>query len=150
MLAAELAQLGFSGPTQIYEFADGGVLKAFSDASDPAPLTEELGAVYPSRQNFNQTVLRAAAARTPTSTPRSRCARSSAHRGTRVAPCVSAPANVVDVQCGFDYTPSSALNAQMSLRYTIAVALLDGQVLPAQFTDAKLADPAIVALAERH
>ena len=37
--AAELAALGFTGPTQIYEFHDGGVLKAFSDASDPAPLT---------------------------------------------------------------------------------------------------------------
>ena len=37
-------------------------------------------------------------------------------------------AKVVDVQCGFDYAPSSALNAQMSLRYTIALALLEGQV----------------------
>ena len=46
VLAAELAQLGFTGPTQIYEFEDGGVLKAFSDASDPAPLTHELGRVY--------------------------------------------------------------------------------------------------------
>ena len=46
VLAAELAQLGFTGPTQIYEFEDGGVLKAFSDASDPAPLTQDLGAVY--------------------------------------------------------------------------------------------------------
>jgi hypothetical protein len=37
---------------------------------------------------------------------------------------------VVDVQCGFDYTPGSALNAQMSLRYCLATALADGQVLP--------------------
>src|SRR5215207_7271943 len=43
VLAAELAALGFTGPTQIYEFEDGGVLKAFSDASDAAPLTDALG-----------------------------------------------------------------------------------------------------------
>ncbi|MCW5605633.1 MAG: MmgE/PrpD family protein, partial [Burkholderiales bacterium] len=43
VMAAELAALGFTGPTQIYEFADGGILKAFSDASDPAPLTNDLG-----------------------------------------------------------------------------------------------------------
>ena len=46
MLAAELAALGFTGPTQIYEFHDGGVLKAYSDASDPAPLTAGLGKAY--------------------------------------------------------------------------------------------------------
>jgi 2-methylcitrate dehydratase PrpD len=58
-------------------------------------------------------------------------------------------AKVVDVQCGFKYFPTSALNAQMSLRYVLAAALLEGQVLPPQFSDAKLSDPAITALAER-
>jgi 2-methylcitrate dehydratase PrpD len=53
----------------------------------------------------------------------------------------------VDVQCGFQYFPTSALNAQMSLRYVVAAALLEGQVLPPQFSDAKLSDPAITALA---
>jgi 2-methylcitrate dehydratase PrpD len=56
---------------------------------------------------------------------------------------------VVDVQCGFDYKPSSALNAQMSLRYCVAAALADGQVLPAQFSEQKMSDPALCALAER-
>ncbi|MGH7635664.1 MAG: MmgE/PrpD family protein, partial [Gemmatimonadaceae bacterium] len=46
VMAAELAALGFTGPTQIYEFHDGGVLKAFSDASDPAPLTRDLGKTF--------------------------------------------------------------------------------------------------------
>src|SRR3979409_599106 len=46
VLAAELAQLGFTGPTQIYEFDDGGVLKAYSAAADAGPLTAELGEAY--------------------------------------------------------------------------------------------------------
>jgi len=54
---------------------------------------------------------------------------------------------VVDVQCGFDYTPSSALNAQMSLRYCLAAAFADGQVLPAQFSEQKMHDPALGKLA---
>ena len=146
VLAAELAQLGITGPTQIYETEDGGVLKAFSDASDAAPLTQDLGAVY----HLDKTSIKpysccgsthsyidaALALRKKLGTPWD------AKRRVRVGTC-----KVVDVQCGFDYAPSSALNAQMSLRYTVAAALLEGQVLPAQFTDSKLADPALTALA---
>jgi 2-methylcitrate dehydratase PrpD len=58
-------------------------------------------------------------------------------------------AKVVDVQCGFDYVPSSALNAQMSMRYVVAAALMEGQALPPQFSDRKIADPALAGLAER-
>ena len=148
VLAAELAQLGFTGPTQIYETEDGGVLKAFSDASDAAPLTRDLGTVY----HLDKTSIKpysccgsthsyidaALALRRELGTPWN------PERRVRVGTC-----KVVDVQCGFDYAPSSALNAQMSLRYTVAAALLEGQVLPAQFTGAKLTDPALVALAAR-
>jgi 2-methylcitrate dehydratase PrpD len=146
VLAAELAQLGFTGPTQIYEFADGGVLKAFSDASDAAPLTQDLGAVY----HLDKTSIKpyACCGSTHSYVDAALALRKKlgapwdARRRVRVG-----TAKVVDVQCGFDYAPSSALNAQMSLRYIVAVALIDGQALPAQFADAKLVDPAITALA---
>jgi 2-methylcitrate dehydratase PrpD len=54
---------------------------------------------------------------------------------------------VVDVQCGFDYAPSTALNAQMSLRYVLAAALVDGQVLPQQFSEERMHDPQLAAIA---
>jgi 2-methylcitrate dehydratase PrpD len=148
VLAAELAALGFTGPTQIYEFHDGGVLKAYSDKSDPAPLTAELGTVYRLDTNrikpysccgsTHSYVDAAFELRRRLGTPWN------ANRRVRVG-----LAKVVDVQCGFDYVPTSALNAQMSLRYVVAAALLEGQALPPQFSDAKLSDPAIVALAQR-
>ena len=56
---------------------------------------------------------------------------------------------VVDVQCGFDYEPGTALNGQMSARFTIAAALADGNVLPAQYADERLKDPELVELARR-
>jgi 2-methylcitrate dehydratase PrpD len=146
VLAAELAQLGFSGPTQIYEYADGGVLKAFSDASDTAPLTAGLGRVF----HLDTSSIK----------PYSCCGSTHSYIDAALAlrKKIGAPWNsrapvrvgtskVVDVQCGFDYAPSSALNAQMSLRYVVAAALIDGQVLPAQFSDARMADPALVTLA---
>ena len=148
VLAAELAQLGFTGPTQIYEYADGGVLKAFSDDSDPAPLTRDLGSVY----HLDQTSIKTYSCCGST---HSYIDAALALRGKHGAPWnLQTPvrvgtSKVVDVQCGFDYAPSSALNAQMSLRYVVAAALVDGQVLPAQFSEAKMTDPALIALASR-
>ncbi len=147
VMAAELAQLGFTGPTQIYEFADGGVLKAYSDASDPAPLTAQLGEVWHLESNSVK--------------PYSCCGSTHAYVDAALAlraklgspwdvkrPVRVGLSKVVDVQCGFDYRPSSALNAQMSLRYIVAAALMDGEVLPAQFTDERIADRNLVALAD--
>ncbi len=148
VLAAELAALGFTGPTQIYEFHDGGVLKAFSDASDPAPLTRDLGAVfhldatsikpYSCCGSTHSYVDAALELRRKLGTPWN------ARRPVRLG-----MAKVVDVQCGFDYVPGSALNAQMSLRYVVAVALMEGGALPPQFSDAKIADPVLTDLAGR-
>ena len=148
VMAAELAAIGFTGPTQIYEFHDGGVLKAFSDASDPAPLTRDLGTVF----HLDSTSIK----------PYSCCGSTHSYVDAVLElrrklgtpwdpkrPVKLGMAKVVDVQCGFDYAPSSALNAQMSLRYIVAAALMEGQALPPQFSDAKIADPALTALAGR-
>jgi len=146
VLAAELAALGFSGPTQIYEYGDGGVLKAYSDASDPAPLTQDLG----TRFHLDGTSIK----------PYSCCGSTHAYvdAALELRERIGSPwdarrrvkiglSKVVDVQCGFAYAPSTALNAQMSLRYIVAAALTDGQVLPPQFTERRIADPALAALA---
>lgn len=148
VMAAELAALGFTGPTQIYEFHDGGVLKAFSDASDPAPLTRDLGTVF----HLDSTSIK----------PYSCCGSTHSYVDAALAlrrrlgtpwdatrPVKLGMAKVVDVQCGFDYVPGSALNAQMSLRYVVAAALMEGQALPPQFSESKMKDPALSGLAAR-
>src|SRR5207237_4442657 len=48
-----------------------------------------------------------------------------------------------------DYQADSVLNAQMSLRYNIAVAMCDGQALLEQFTPERIVEPRTVALAQR-
>ena len=146
VLAAELAASGFTGPTQIYETGDGGFLKAYSDASDVAPLTHQLGTVY----HLDAVSIK----------PYSCCGSAHAYIDAALElrrrlgnaweparPVRVGMSKVVDVQCGFDYLPSTALNAQMSLRYVLAAALTDGQVLPQQFSAEKMHDPALGALA---
>jgi 2-methylcitrate dehydratase PrpD len=148
VMAAELAALGFTGPTQIYEFHDGGVLKAFSDASDPAPLTRDLGTVF----HLDSTSIKPYSCCGSTHSYVDAALELRSRLGTpwdARRPVKAGMAKVVDVQCGFDYVPSSALNAQMSLRYIVAAALMEGQALPPQFSDAKIADPALTAFAGR-
>ena len=148
VLAAELVALGFTGPTQIYEYGDGGVLKTFSDATDPAPLTRDLGTVF--HLDGNSVKLYSCCGSTHAYIDAALALRRrlgvpwDPQRPVRVG-----LSRVVEVQCGFDYAPGSALNAQMSLRYAVAAALTDGQVLPAQFTESRMRDPALVALAAR-
>ena len=114
----------------------------------PAPLTQDLGSVY----HLDKTSIK----------PYSCCGSTHSYIDAALAlrkkfgsaltaqtPVRVGTSKVVDVQCGFDYAPSSALNAQMSLRYVVAAALLDGQVLPAQFADARMTDPALGAFANK-
>jgi 2-methylcitrate dehydratase PrpD len=148
VVAAELASIGFTGPTQIYEFHDGGLLKAFSDASDPAPLTRDLGQVF----HLDATSIKPYSCCGSTHSYVDAALELRRRLGTpwdAARPVRVGMAKVVDVQCGFDYAPSSALNAQMSLRYVVAAALMDGQALPPQFSDAKISDPLLTDLAGR-
>jgi 2-methylcitrate dehydratase PrpD len=141
VMAAELAALGLTGPTQIYEAADGGLLSTFTDDPDPERLLERLGEHWHAPEtNFK---------------PYGCCGSAHAHvdaalalrphwrRAGRVRAGMAA---VVEQQCGYRYAPGSALNAQMSLRYAVAAALLQGAVLPAQYEPDCLSDPSLVAL----
>ena len=146
VMAAELAAGGFSGPTQIYEFGDGGFLKAFSDASNVTALTQALGQVY----HMDEVSMKPYACCGSTHSYIDAALQLRARLGNRwdpQRPVRVGMSHVVNVQCGFDYTPSSALNAQMSLRYCLAVALHDGQVLPEQFTEAKMHDEGLQKIA---
>lgn len=143
IMAAELAELGLTGPTQIYEAADGGLLWAFSAKSRTAPLIEGLGR----RWHAAETSFK----------PYSCCGslhsyvdatialRDKWKSGARIRTGV---AEVVNVQCGYPYVEGSQLNAQMSIRYCTAVALRDGAALPAQFTAERIADPDLTRLAQ--
>lgn len=143
IMAAELAELGFTGPTQIYEAEDGGLLWAFSSQSRTEPLVDRLGthwhAANTSFKPYSccgslHTYVDCAVALRPKWRP-----------GQRVRTGV---AKVVDLQCGYPYTPGSELNSQMSIRYAIAVALKDGAALPPQFTPQRIGDAELTKLAQ--
>lgn len=148
VMAALLAARGFHGPRYILEAGDGGFLKASSDESRPAEITRDLGVAWRTEGvcfkpysccGSNHSSIDAALAIMK-------------EEGLAVADIdriVVGVSRVVETQTGFLYRPSTVLNAQMSLRYDIAVALIDGQAYLEQFTSQRIRDEDVCDLAAR-
>jgi len=148
VMAVLLAARGFHGPRCILEAPDGGFLKASSDESRPAEITRDLGIVWRTEGvcfkpyaccGSNHSSIDAALSILK-------------DEGLGVADIdhiVVGVSKVVETQTGFVYRPTTVLNAQMSLRYDIAVALLDGQAYLEQFTPARIRDRDTCELAAR-
>jgi 2-methylcitrate dehydratase PrpD len=148
ILAAQLARRGLTGPPRVFELEHGGFCHAFGVEPVPGRLVEDLGAVWHAGE---------------VSFKRYSCCGSihstldlvsAAVRELAVAPdeiddieVLHSPA--VIAQCGWTYEPSDTLHAQMSIQYCVAVLLLEGDVLPAQFRPGLLADPAVLRLASK-
>lgn len=144
--AAELAARGYTGPTQVYEAEDGGYLAAHSDAADAALLTDGLGETWRAQSASFKPYACCGSLHSYIDAACELRERFGGTDGRRIRVGLS---HVVDVQCGYDYAPSTPLNAQMSARFCVATALLKGRVLLEEFEPACLGDPQIVALAER-
>ncbi len=148
VMAAELAAMGFTGPASVLETDDGGFLDAFSDAAKPDRLLEGLGSQWSVEQVYFKPYSCCGSLHSYVDAARELRTR----LGRMPLPDETVRAGlprVVDVQCGFDYEPGTALNGQMSARFTIAAALADGNALPAQYTDDRMSDPELVELARR-
>jgi 2-methylcitrate dehydratase PrpD len=142
--AATMAQLGFTGAATIFE-GERGFLKAFTDKSDPSQLTADLHKPYQLDIEFK---------------PYS-CARP-IHNAIdcaleirrKYAPDLSRVKGI-HMERHPDWAlyhqnahPSTYHEAQVSLPYSVAVALTDGQALFAQYNNARLKEPMLLKLSE--
>ncbi|GAA5233891.1 MmgE/PrpD family protein [Verticiella sediminum] len=142
--AAGMAQLGFTGAATIFE-GERGFLAAFTDENDPGRLVADLGQPYRLDIEFK-----------PYSCARPihnaiDCAleirREHAPDPARVRRIGMArhPDWVLYHQ---NARPATYHEAQVSLPYSVAVALTDGQALFAQYNDARLQEPLLRRLSE--
>jgi 2-methylcitrate dehydratase PrpD len=147
--AARLASDGFTGPSAVLEASDGGLLSTVSDHGDAGKLTHRLGEQfeilnvatkpYPCCGSIHSTVdgvleLTHGEALHPAS----------------VAEIELGNSADVLLQCGAPYGGRGGpLEAKMSLAYCAAIAVLDGCVSNAQFSDARRRSPDVIALTKR-
>jgi 2-methylcitrate dehydratase PrpD len=148
VLAAELAARGFTGPTAVFEYEDGGFCRAVSDASDLEVLTRGLGQDYVTAAVSLKPY--ACCGSTHSSIDAVRwLARQHDIRPDDVEEIVVYNHSVVKLQTSWWYEPVSPMQAQMNIEYCVAVALAEGNAGPQQFSSDKIADPRLVDLAHK-
>lgn len=146
--AALLAARGFVGPRYILEAEDGGLLFGMSDSPRPGMITKDLGTFWHADVTCfkphaccgsNHACVDAAIS----------LVRENKLDMADVARVVAGIPSVVQTQTGFEYRADSVLNAQMSLRYNIAVAMIDGQAYLEQFTPERIVEQQVFELSKR-
>jgi len=148
IIAASLAAGGYRGPAKIIEAADGGLFKATSDDFDFARVTEGLGEIFDCEEIGIKP--HAACASLHSSVDAVLGLKSENRLSVQDIQTVHVyNSELVNLQCGFPYEPMGALQAQMSMQYCVARALMDGMLYLDQFSKEKLSEPAALDLAGR-
>ena len=146
LTAAVLAKGGMTGPERILDARDGGLYRAVADSFDMKILVNGLGTSYE--------ILKIDKKPYP-------CCRTTHHAidGAlmlrdradleQVERILVETYEVGVLQCGSQGYPSSAVEAKFSIPYTVAAALVRGNVSLAEFAPEVIGDPLIQSLADR-
>jgi 2-methylcitrate dehydratase PrpD len=146
ILAARLAQKGFTSSNRAIE-APRGFAQVFLPGSDPGPIVEGLGESYEVSYNTYKPfacgiVLHAAI---------DACiqARKKHHPDRGAIAKIVVRVNPIVVQITGKLEPRTGLESKFSVFHSAAVALIDGAAGERQYTDARAADPQVIALRGR-
>ncbi len=151
ILAALLAQHGYTGPATILE-GEFGFLHAYSDAAVPERLTANLGRTW----EIMQTGIKAFGCCRYMQSPIEAALR--AARDERWSPEEVAAIRVGLVSPGWGlvvdpidqkYEPKTRVDAQFSLPFGIATALVNGRATVTEFRESQLTNPTILELARK-
>jgi len=146
--AALLASRGFTGISNVLEAPYGGFLSSFTDASQPASLTEGLGARWRILEMGYKPYASAASTHTAIHSLGS-IMNDNALQADDIAEIILHCSTMAHRHCGWPYKPQGVTSAQMSLFYTLAAMAFDGEVLTEQFGESRLADPALLNFMKR-
>ena len=144
LLAALLAQTGFTASADILTHRDGGILNAYSDGGRPGAITQALGTAW----EFEEIALRIWPGGTPlqpTLTAAFDLLRSAAPDFGAIARVrIEVSPDVHEAHARF-VRPKGTFEALLSFHFAVASALRDGSFWLTSLSSAQIEDPAIVA-----
>jgi aconitate decarboxylase len=151
LYAAELAAAGFTGIVNVFESECGGFCTTFSRSTDRfnlAELTAGFGSVWQT-MNVALKFYSCVGSNHSTLDTLRELQDVRAFGADEVEKIVVHGSQATVNHVGWKYVPQGFTAAQLNLSYCVATLLLDGEVFVDQFTEARLTDPARMALAEK-
>src|SRR5215813_12951418 len=147
VLAAYLAQRGFTGSLDVLEAPFGGFMSTLHGQHDATTILADLGTQWETAQVGLKAYAACASAHTAIDGVLALRRRGlSPDNIERMTVRMSRKGHL---NIAFPYRPGEVIAAQMNGFYAAAVALLDGEAFIDQYTEARLADPRILALIPR-
>lgn len=149
IIAALAAREGLTGVRDVLEAPYGGFCSTYADEYDLGYAANGLGEHWEILRNGFKQYSSLASSHTSVDALRAIRAREGV-TAEDVEHVLVETTETVYVHCGWPYVPNGeTIAAQMNLPYTAAVTLIDGTAFIDGYTDDRLADPAILALADR-
>ncbi|MBN3801523.1 MmgE/PrpD family protein [Paraburkholderia sp. Ac-20336] len=147
VIAAYLAQRGFTGSDVAIEAPFGGFMSTLRGQFDPATIVDGLGERWETKQVGFKVYAACASAHTTVDALDALMKRGlTAERLARLRIGLSKKGFT---NIGWPYTPTEVVSAQMSGYYTAAVKLLDGDAFVDQYRPERIADPTVLALIDK-
>ncbi|MBN9429076.1 MAG: MmgE/PrpD family protein [Burkholderiales bacterium] len=146
--AAQLAQRGFTGITDVLEAGYGGYLSTYSEHPNPARLLEGLGSTWEAgkigyKPHASVTSIHAALDALHALMQTHRL------RPDDIARVRVGVSHMTFVHCAWEYKAQGVTAAQMNLFYSLAAIAHDGEAFVEQYRQDRLADPALLAFIRR-
>ncbi len=146
--AGLLAARGFTGIPNVLEAPYGGFLSSFTDTALPEQLTEGLGKRWEILNVGYKPYASAASTHTALYSLYTIMKENGLKAGD-IEEIHLRCSSMAQKHCAWEYTPQGVTSAQMSLYFTLAAMAHDGEVLTEQFSESRLADPALLAFMRR-
>jgi aconitate decarboxylase len=147
VVAAYLAQRGFTGSTVAIEAPFGGFMSTLHGQFEPATILDRLGEHWETARTGFKVYAACASAHTTVDALDELMKQGLTAQSLKKLTIGLSKKGFTNI--GWPYVPKEIVSAQMNGYYTAAVKLLDGQAFVDQYRQERIADPAILALIER-
>lgn len=148
ILAALSAAGGMTGPAYVIEAEDGGLFKAASSNYDFDAVVSGLGSRWDILKTDRKPYACCRSAQPPIDAIRAIKAKHNV-KPEDVDSVLVETYEIAVKQCFNTKRPQNVVEAQLCTPYTVAVGLIEGEAMPQQFTQEKLKDEHIMALAQK-
>lgn len=149
VIASFLASNGFTGVRDVLKLEFGGFCSSFGGQPGPLKVNRSLGKQFEILNVGPKIYPCVASCHTTIDIVKELMSRYASVRARNIRKVVVKASKPTKLHTGWKYEPYDIVAAQMNLSFAVAALLIDDELFVEQYTDEKISDPKIIALARR-